>query len=89
MRESPDFDAIAREIDRVVTEYARTTLDLPDPVPVIIEQLRQVWNARGAADLAATEGVIDQSAHREALLVLLYGNGPGNPLTAAINGLDR
>jgi hypothetical protein len=55
MPETPDFEKIAREIDRVVTEYARTTLDLPDPVPVIIEQLRQVWNARGAADLAKIE----------------------------------
>jgi hypothetical protein len=63
--------------------------DVPEACGLIAEQLRQVWNARGAADLAATEGVIDQSAHREALLVLLYGNGPGNPLTAAINGLDR
>jgi hypothetical protein len=55
MPESPDFEKIAREIDRVVTEYARTTLDLPDPVPVIIDQLRLVWNARGAADLAKLE----------------------------------
>lgn len=56
MPESPDFEQIAREIDRIVTEYARTTLDLPAPVPAIIEQLRQVWNARGAADRALLDG---------------------------------
>ena len=52
MPEPPDFDQIAREIDGLVTEYARTTLDLPNPVPAIGEQLRLIWNARGAADIA-------------------------------------
>jgi hypothetical protein len=84
--ESPDFDAIAT---RIYFEATGETLLVGEDTAPIVEQLRLVWNARGAADLAATEGVIDQSVHREALLVLLYGNGPRNPLTAAINKLDR
>lgn len=75
MSETPDFEQLAREIDRIVTEYARTTLDLPDPMPAIVEQLRQVWNARGAADLDAME-----SAH---------SNYDWSELEDAIRSLDR
>jgi hypothetical protein len=51
MPESPDFDAIAHAIkwsipdDKVDTEF-------------IAEQLRLVWNARGAADLATIEAAL-------------------------------
>lgn len=60
MPESPDFDAIARKhldaidedlvdgrIDRLVTAFA--------------EQLRLVWNARGAADLEKVKASVDMA----------------------------
>ena len=45
MPETPDFDQIARQLALDTGE----TLAL---VRKIVEQLRQVWNARGAADIA-------------------------------------
>lgn len=82
----PDFEQIAREINRVVTEYARTTLDLPEPEPIIIAALRQIWNARGAADLKA----VDVEAHR----VYAEANRTGREdlvidTVSAIKALDR
>jgi hypothetical protein len=51
MPDSPDFDQIARDaIDRWGGDEAPIQRALI--VEDIAEQLRQVWNARGAADLA-------------------------------------
>lgn len=52
MPETPDFDQIAKSLllqvakDLVQTSLARNH---------VVEQLRVVWNARGAADIAALE----------------------------------
>lgn len=35
--------------------FARAAFMTDDPIPVIIEQLRLIWNARGAADVATIE----------------------------------
>lgn len=56
MAEMPDFKKIAYEIasshcesEELLDEQIRTG---PDSLDDIIEQLHQVWNARGAADIA-------------------------------------
>jgi hypothetical protein len=56
--EPPDFEQIAREsLDRWGGEEAPIQRSLI--VEDLIEQLRQVWNARGAADLQAIEAALD------------------------------
>lgn len=45
---TPDFRQIARDV------YQSDDFD-GNPIPEIEEALRQVWNARGAADLKALE----------------------------------
>ncbi len=63
MTESPDFAQIAREIltadDNPWTTVGRQK-DLR-LVPDIAEQLRQIWNARGAADVDAINAAIQHS----------------------------
>jgi hypothetical protein len=55
MPESPDFDAIAR------ASITRWGFDEEEPlqrslmIEDFAEQLRQVWNARGAVDIATVE----------------------------------
>jgi len=66
MPEPPDFDQIAREIlldcplevgvPETVVEWARNA---------VIERLREVWNARGAADIEAVKGA--DIAHKDPL----------------------
>lgn len=58
MTELPDFNQIARVA--VMTFYGTTPRPSSDEqaaVANIAEQLRRVWNARGAADLDAIDGV--------------------------------
>jgi len=58
--ETPDFKQIA---ERLLQAFPHTD-DLSrgtkreDPVVLIVAELRQVWNARGAADIIALERVI-------------------------------
>lgn len=50
MPEPPDFEQVAREI----AEVGHAELDnwgAPPDLSAIVEQLRKVWNARGAADV--------------------------------------
>jgi hypothetical protein len=56
MPEFPNFDQIARQIIHTVQMAIEGAGRHPEPV--IAEQLRQVWNARGAADLDALEPII-------------------------------
>ena len=53
MPESPDFDQIARRIAEWTCEPTDRTLN--DQVVEVTEQLRLIWNARGAADIAMIE----------------------------------
>src|SRR6185295_2374110 len=64
MPDTPDFDQIARQIAVTLSEgrpidgieELTEFLDVAQRLRVaVVEQLRQVWNARGAADLAALE----------------------------------
>ena len=48
MFESPDFESIAREV--LDGLRVAPVADYDDLVPDVAEQLRLVWNARGAAD---------------------------------------
>jgi hypothetical protein len=56
MPESPDFEQIADDIYSAVfyAERGEPCRDL-QPKREIIEQLRLVWNARGAADIATIQ----------------------------------
>jgi len=49
MPEPPDFDQIARRLIATTTGVIERE---------VVEQLRQVWNARGAADLEALDATI-------------------------------
>jgi hypothetical protein len=75
MPEAPDFDQIAHRIFRQA--------EVDDSLDHIVEQLRLVWNARGAADMKA----VDEK------LSLLAGWVTSEPyrldLKAAIRQLDQ
>jgi hypothetical protein len=58
MPETPDFDQIARQAISG-SEFH---------IKLLAEQLRQVWNARGAADLAAIENEATAQIHTRAEL---------------------
>ena len=52
----PDFDQIARD----VLPYClgvKNSDDIPEACGLIADQLRLVWNARGAADIARLEAL--------------------------------
>jgi hypothetical protein len=72
MPETPDFDQIARKIlgpfEDPTDPLWRSSLQLA------AEQLRQVWNARGAADAALLRKFIAY-ASREAGVSLIDGRG--------------
>jgi hypothetical protein len=52
MPESPDFDQIARQLVEAHSAAAQNERDIALD---IAEQLRLVWNARGAADITLIE----------------------------------
>jgi len=52
MPETIDFDGVAALIYTVATGE---TILLPEDTAEIVAQLRRVWNARGAADIATIE----------------------------------
>lgn len=52
--ETPDFDRIAREVTEQVDVHVATLVVLQRDIR---EQLRLVWNARGAADIALIETI--------------------------------
>jgi len=53
MPETPDFDRIAREVVSLL--QTQESDQFPD---MVAEQLRLVWNARGAADMATIDATI-------------------------------
>lgn len=52
MPETPDFDQIAHGLKNFIDDHPRLS---EQNVRAIAEQLRQVWNARGAADITTVE----------------------------------
>lgn len=77
MAETPNFDSIAEDLLKLATgasgkpNYTHAT---------IVESLRLVWNARGAADIAKLEAEIPR---------VWTAAAPAGPLTRALRGLDR
>lgn len=71
MPKSPDFDRLADVC--LARVYEVRDKGLIAEHGVVVEQLRQVWNARGAADCAKAEATI----------------GSAVVLTSAIRSLDR
>lgn len=82
MPDNPDFDHVARllvhELDQICAN-----LDAREAVRLMREQLRLVWNARGAADLVKVD----------AELTAMMGSTAGGPyvknLDRALRTLDR
>jgi hypothetical protein len=72
MPESPDFEQLARQF---FIDYRG------DPIVALAEQLRQVWNARGAADIATLETVVPT--------LTTVRPGAMKTLDAALRALDR
>lgn len=72
VRGTPDFRQIARDVF-MADDYGDS------PIAAIEEQLRQVWNARGAADCAKID----------ALDVLEHGAAYARLVNHAIRSLDR
>ncbi len=58
MPESPDFDELVR---RISSWYRDDHSEIIDPS----EALRQVWNARGAADLRALDPILGANMDHE------------------------
>ena len=86
MPEIPDFDALAGQLVALglrVTDGHGGLVEGPVAVAYVVEKFRQIWNARGAADLA----VVDQS-----LSAQMGGAASGpylNNLEREIRKLDR
>jgi len=57
----PDFDQVARDV------YFHAHEQNVSIVPRIAEQLRQVWNARGAADMAKLHAELSEMIMKAAL----------------------
>jgi hypothetical protein len=53
MPDTPDFDTIAAQL--LVDLEPLAAEETRQAMAVVAEQLRQVWNARGAADIAKLE----------------------------------
>lgn len=69
---APDFDQIARRLHNISGAYTSTPRSIPEQE--IVDALRQVWNARGAADANALNWELGQH----------YGE-PGYSAAEAIN----
>lgn len=72
MPESPDFEKLAEQLVDRIWRAAAATPGIAAP-EVVVDALRLVWNARGAADVQAIDAV---------------GDHDGRPVTA-IRNLDR
>lgn len=69
MPETPDFDQIARDICQRI--WGNDVLESREHVShTIAEQLRLVWNARGAADVDLFAGEMDHRDIRERITTL-------------------
>ena len=81
MPETPNFELIARQIHFAAT--GETLVLINDDILPIADQLRLIWNARGAADLAMLETTLSS----------LMGSTASGPylknLDRALRQLDR
>ena len=82
MRQTPDFDEIALRILMTVDHVVSNPDSAPESVTTAIaEDLRQVWNARGAADIATLDAVLPN--------LTTVKLGAMKTIDAAIRTLDR
>jgi hypothetical protein len=77
MPESPDFEQMARPLFEKLSD----TMDPDNAREMVLEQLRRVWNARGAADIATLETVVPT--------LTTVRPGAMKTLDAALRALDR
>jgi predicted secreted Zn-dependent protease len=78
MAEAPDFEQIA-----AVTLMAVRYLPVPERVRAVNEQLRLIWNARGAADIAQVEQELSTTMGSAMARAYLTN------LERALRGLDK
>ncbi len=83
MPESPDFEQIAQAL---VEELGTPAIYDVQHVRRIVEQLRQVWNARGAADLKEFDAAIATQLQADASH---QTNIDLNAVAHAIRSVDR
>lgn len=83
MPETPDFEQIAREVLPFCLGVTDAD-DIPKACDLIAEQLRLIWNARGAADGQAVESRI-----RELVAGEIVGAGIARHVAEAIQKVDR
>jgi hypothetical protein len=81
MPETIDFNRVAR---RIMAESMPTgdslDSDIEDAIEALVDELRKIWNARGAADLATIEAQLSSTT----------GAGPYiQNLNRALRTLDR
>ncbi len=81
----PDFDQIARRLHETVgCDHGTDAETVAAQVTLVVEQLRQVWNARGAADLVKVDEALSW------MLDTLTAADPSvRQLREAIAALDR
>lgn len=78
----PDFERIAERIALLTGAFQAP---LPRIMADLAEQLRQVWNARGAADIEKLEAELSSLMGETAYAVSTYGTS----LDHALRSLDR
>lgn len=76
MPETPDFDQVAR---RLANDGSESGIVDDEHTHAIADQLRLMWNARGAADLAKIDAVLAPTAAAPYVKTMNH----------AIRGLDR
>jgi hypothetical protein len=81
MPEIPDFDQMAERLVDRIWSAAAAHPEIAAP-PDVVEVLRQVWNARGAADMDAIDAQLAYSP--EGIVV-----GVRQQIDRAIRTLDR
>ena len=80
MTETPPFDVIAAEIVAMVSDSSATAASDTAKTAAVARHLRQVWNARGAADIARLEIEIPH---------VWTAAEPAGALTRSLRTLDR
>lgn len=56
MAETPDFEKLAQHVlENLPDAFLTRGASASSAVPAVVEQLRLIWNARGAADLVTIE----------------------------------
>ncbi len=81
MSDQPDFEQIARDLENYLFSYTGDPPSTEPPTPKVVETLREIWNARGAADREIIDDEVEKIYTAQGLWLL--------GLNTAIKGQDR